>query len=242
ERAEAAGRTSERLIEKTKTEAITDIFLFCHGWKGDLPAAKEQYEKWIKAFATSSDRARAAGIFGEFRPMFIGLHWPSLPFGDEELRGIAFTAVAGTLAPDALLQVYIDRLGDLPEIHAPLETIINEARHNAAPDELPAHVRQAYLALNDALGLGSGGVDAPPDADRADFDPDQAFDAGNWEGASFGDGFNLGGILGPLRQLSFWTMKKRARIVGEGGMYRFLATLQNVTAAKATRIHLMGHS
>jgi hypothetical protein len=48
------------------------------------------------------------------------------------------------------------------------------------------------------------------------------------------------GLLSPLRQLSFWIMKKRARSVGEGGMHKFISDLQ--TALPETRFHLMGHS
>ena len=47
-------------------------------------------------------------------------------------------------------------------------------------------------------------------------------------------------MLGPLRQLSYWTMKKRARSIGESGMHQFVADL--MTAAPQARIHLMGHS
>ena len=53
ERAEAGGYVSEALIEKAKVDSVTNVFFFCHGWKGDLPAAREQYERWIKTFATS---------------------------------------------------------------------------------------------------------------------------------------------------------------------------------------------
>jgi hypothetical protein len=242
ERPEQAGRISQILIDKAKADAVTNVFFFCHGWKGDLSAAREQYERWIKAFATSQDHHLAPERFPDFRPMFVGLHWPSLPFGDEELRGGAFGAAGGPLAPERLLQAYLARLGDRPAIRAPLEIIIGEARRNVAPDELPKHVREAYLALNDALGLKSQGVDAPPDADRAEFDPDTAYDFANEQGPSFGSGIDLGGILGPLRQLSYWTMKKRARTAGEGGMHAFLKDLQNATAANRTCIHLMGHS
>jgi hypothetical protein len=242
ERAEAGGYVSEALIEKAKVDSVTNVFFFCHGWKGDLPAAREQYERWIKTFATSEDRKRAPERFAGFLPMFVGLHWPSLPFGDEELCGGAFGTAGGAPGPEQLLETYVARLGDRPQIRAQLEIILAEARRNVAPDNLPSHVRQAYWDLNEALGLGSEGVDAPPDADRAAFDPDEAYDAGNQESASFGGNFNLGGILGPLRQLSYWTMKKRARTVGEGGMHLFLKELQSATASSSTRIHLMGHS
>jgi hypothetical protein len=242
ERSEQSGLMSHALIKKAATESVTNVFFFCHGWQGDYPGAKDQYNKWLKAFIDSGDRQNASQLFPKFRPLLVGLHWPSKPWGDEELRGGAFGAPGGLLGPEALLRTYLERLGDRPEIRQPLEIILNEARRTAAPDELPPHVRQAYLDLNDALGLKSEGVDAAPDADREGFDPQDSFEAANEGGASFGGGINLGGLLGPLRQLSYWTMKKRARIVGEGGMHNFLKELQEATEAQKARIHLMGHS
>lgn len=238
ERRESNGLMSDAIVDRAKNTPVTDVFVFCHGWKGDVPAAKEQYNSWIGALVASTDRARADSVFPGFNPLFVGLHWPSEPWGDEELGGTSFTAVAGA-AGDALLRKYLERLGDKPEIRAPLEVIFNEARTNVAPDTLPPHVRQAYLDLDQALGLGSDGVDAPPDADREGFDPDVSFEAA--DGASFG-GLNLGGLLAPLRQLSYWTMKKRARRIGEGGMHDFLNRLQRETRDRHVRIHLMGHS
>jgi len=240
---EEAGLMSQRLIDKARTDKVTNVFFFCHGWKGDVPAAKEQYGLWIKAFANAKDREKANVHFPNFRPLFIGLHWPSLPFGDEEVAAASFAAGTAVLGGDALLQKYLERLGDSPEIRGPLEVIINEARHNASPDELPPHIKKAYIDLNDALGLKSEGVDAPPDADREGFDPEDSFEAGNEAPASFGGGgINLGGLLGPLRQLSYWTMKKRARTIGEGGMHDFLKNMQTATADTHSGIHLMGHS
>ncbi|MCK1700641.1 hypothetical protein IVA93_33985 [Bradyrhizobium sp. 155] len=241
---EPGGLMSQRLIDKARTDKVTNVFLFCHGWKGDVPGAKNQYALWIKAFAESADRAKADTVFPNFRPLFIGLHWPSLPFGDEEVGSASFALGGAVLGADALLQIYLKRLGDSPKIRGPLEIIIEEARRNSKPDELPEHVKKAYLDLNDALGLHSEGVDAPPDADREGFDPEDSFDAGNEAGpTSFGGGgIDLGGLLGPLRQLSYWTMKKRARTIGEGGMHDFLKKLQTATADNHTRIHLMGHS
>jgi hypothetical protein len=240
ERPEQSGLMSQRLIDKAKADAVTDVFFFCHGWKGDEPAAKDQYEKWIKAFATSEDRKIAAQVFPDFRPLYIGLHWPSLPFGDEEIRG-GFAAGEGA-GPEVLLQTYLKRLGDTPEIRGALDIIFKEARRNASPEELPQSIKQAYLDLNNTLGLKAEGLDAAPDADREEFDPQDSYDAGNEEGAAFGGDVNLGGILGPLRQLSYWTMKKRARTIGEGGMHSFLKDLQRATEAQKTHIHLMGHS
>jgi hypothetical protein len=238
ERSEGRGLMSDQLLAEAAREPLTNVFFFCHGWKGDLPAAKDQYDRWIGAVMTSADRQHAPAVFPGFHPLLIGLHWPSQPWGDEEMKGPAFAA-AGGMSGDTLLRTYLARLGDSPEIRTPLQAIIDEARHDAAPMELPPHIRQAYLDLNAALGLKSEGVGAPPDADREAFDPDDSFDAANEEPTDFGGGLNLGGLLGPLRQLSYWTMKKRARTVGEGGMHTFLKNLQHATPS---RIHLMGHS
>jgi len=238
ERPEGTALMSQQLIEKAKRDGVTNVFFFCHGWKGDLPAARDQYNRWIGAFAGAPERQSAATVFPGFAPMFIGLHWPSQPWGDEELGSGAFGAPELAVSSDALLQSYLQRLGDRPEIRRPLEIIINEARTNVAPEELSPQVRQAYLDLNQALGLGSAGVAGPPDADRDAFDPEAAFEAANEAGAAFG-GIDLGSLLEPLRGLSYWTMKKRGRSVGEGGMHTFLKDLQNATSA---RVLLMGHS
>lgn len=243
EMSEQGGLMSQHLIDKARTDKITNVFFFCHGWKGDVPAAKEQYSLWIKAFANSRDSEKAKDHFPNFRPLFVGLHWPSLPFGDEEVGAASFAAGAAALETDALLQKYLERLGDRPEIRKPLEIIIKEARRNNSPDELPSHIVKAYLDLNEALGLKSEGVDAPPDADREGFDPEDSYEACNEGPASFGGGvINLGGLLGPLRQLSYWTMKKRARTIGEGGMHEFLKNMQTATPDSRASIHLMGHS
>jgi hypothetical protein len=241
ERPERDGLFSQTLLEQAATQAVTNIFFFSHGWMGDVPAAVEQYDKWIDALMRSPNLEKAKAVFPGFRPLLIGLHWPSLPWGDEEPGADGSFAATGGPKADELFEEYVHLLGSGPEITAPLRVIMDEARRNVAPDSLPDNVREAYLELDAALGLGSGGVSAPPDADREGFDPETSYQAANEEGANFGE-FSLGGILGPLRQLSYWTMKKRARKIGETGMHDFLKNLQAATANRAVRIHLMGHS
>jgi hypothetical protein len=56
-------------------------------------------------------------------------------------------------------------------------------------------------------------------------------------------GPSLGGLLSPLRQLSFWKMKDRARTVGESAGFTLLRSLQEAApAGRAVRFHLVGHS
>jgi len=238
------GLLSKEILARVARDQPSHVFLFSHGWMGDVDGARNQYNRWIKAMLDLATDRAAMGA--SFKPLWIGLHWPSLPFGDEELGPDdgSFDVGEGTMSPEALKATYLDRLNLGPEAERLLDTIIHEHRKNAAAPELPPAAHDAYERLAELAGRRSGGPVGPaqpPDAEDAPFDPDAAFVAGNAAaGVDFGRGGILGGILGPLRQLSYWTMKKRARTIGEGGMHRFVADLMN--AAPHARVHLMGHS
>ena len=173
------------------------------------------------------------------QPLFVGLHWPSLPWGEEELGDGSFAPGEQAPGPNELYGLYLDRLGDTPAVRSALRSILGEARRNATPDHLPAGARDAFLELNRALDLGSDGVGGAPDADREPFDPERMFED---QSVAFGGLDVFGGILGLLRVCSYWNMKKRARTVGEGGMHAFVNGLQRATSQRGVRIHLMGHS
>ena len=252
------GLLSARLTEMASQPDITNIFLFSHGWMGDVPAAITQYDAWLGALmGLQADVERAARVFPAFRPLLIGLHWPSLPWGDEEINEIGDAsysaeggAGAGGLDPEVLRRVWEERLGDAPEVRAPLGIIFDEAVRNNVPDQLSGQVRQAYLDLHSALGLAGDGLAAAPDTDGLDFDPDVALHPGSLSGGDDGEQPDFGtgsggvfqGMLGILCLLSYWTMKKRARTIGEQGMHTFIKALQRATAQRRTPIHLMGHS
>jgi hypothetical protein len=232
------GVFSRTLLTKLRQDPPSHIFFFSHGWKGDVPAAVDQYNRWIKAVVEISKRRTPS----DFKPLWIGLHWPSLPWGDEELGGDSFSAEGATDAPspDELLNIYLDRLALGAEAEPLLRTIIQANSRDAAAAVLPREVAAAYTQLATLLGHKGDGPGAPPDADGLAFDPDKAFEAGNQAAAASFGGGGGGGILDPLRQLSFWTMKKRARSIGEGGLHDFMkATMQ---AAPQARVHMMGHS
>jgi len=231
------GLMSERLRELAAAGDVTNVFIFSHGWMGDVPAALRQYDLWIRALDTlTADRERAATIFPGFSPLYIGLHWPSLPWGDEELDEFgdgSFSAEDTSVFDDRMAR-YVDRLGDTPGVRQALTTILAEADADIGPDELAPRVRDAFLALDAELGLSGG-----PDADGLPFDPDQI--AAAQDGASFGES-NGGVVLDMLRTLSYWSMKKRARRIGEGAMHDFVRTLQQIGRPQPLRMHLMGHS
>jgi len=237
---------SERIVKAVGASdpKVTDVFVMSHGWKGDVPAAIEQYDRWIDAMADcTEDRARARVVRPGFTPLLVGFHWPSLPFGEDAMGGNAFDTAAGA-GEDAFVETWAGRVADTPAARAALRTLFKAALDDMEPERLSATVVAAYQILDREAGLGAGGPAAAPEADRAGFDPQQLYLDSLDNEASFGDGL-LGGLLAPLRQLSFWKMKKRARICGETGGHRLVTAIRKAgddAGRTDLRIHLMGHS
>jgi hypothetical protein len=237
---------SERILDAVRATdpKVTDVFVMSHGWKGDVASAIEQYDRWIDVMGDcTEDRARAREVRPGFTPLLVGFHWPSLPFGEEGTGGNAFDTATGTgtgTGEDAFVDLWAERIADTPAARAALRTLFAAALDDLEPERLSAAVIGAYQTLDGEAGLGTGGPAAAPEADRAGFDPQQLYlDAADAE-ASFGGGF-LGGLLSPLRELSFWTMKKRARACGETGGHRLVSAIRKA-GGDTLRIHLMGHS
>jgi len=235
-------QTSQQILDVLGNEPITDIFLFSHGWLGDIPAARNQYNKWLRAMSgQTADIERIKQLRPGFRPLLIGLHWPSLPWGDEELGSSVVSFDPTSVAPvERLVEQYAQRLADTEASRRALKTIFMAAMEDMAPGHMPPEVCVAYKILNGEAGLGSEGEAASPGADRASFDPQSIFQASEAEPVNFG-GWSWGRLLAPLRTLSFWKMKDRACQVGESGGYKLLTQLQRA-AAEGVRFHLMGHS
>jgi hypothetical protein len=232
-------------VEELVVTPVTDVFLIGHGWMGDIPAAINQYDRWIGAMASCAlDRAKIRQNRPEFRPLLVGLHWPSLPWGDERLDqvGASFSVVERSPV-DELIDQYAERISDTPAAREALSVIFEAAMDDIAPAQLSPEVRQAYLVLDRESGLGSEQEGAAPGDDREAFDPDRAYLNAAEEAADFGT-VSVEGVLSPLRQLSFWKMKDRARRFGESGGNRLLKSLQDAAEAtdRAVRFHLMGHS
>lgn len=244
---------------------VTDIFIASHGWKGDVPAALDQYGRWFpKVAQQDADRALVNTKVPGFTPLIVGVHWPSLPWGNE--RGGRGTLAAGddelaaeaTMGPADLVGRYTDRIANSPEAVAALERIVAAADDETTAlqiqsGEIPEELEKAYRDLFAASGLSDDSASAAPGSDLPAFSPQliaegwitelSGTDPAAVNPGILGDGLFASArdiILSPVRQLSFWTMKKRARVVGERDVHRVLRQLQ--TAAPSARIHLMGHS
>ncbi|MCU0635831.1 MAG: hypothetical protein MUE41_13230 [Gemmatimonadaceae bacterium] len=242
-REEDGSLLSARILETVRTASprITDVFVMSHGWKGDVPAAIDQYDRWIDAMADcADDRARARAVRPGFTPLLIGFHWPSLPFGEDDMGGNAFSATTDGAGADAFVEQWADRIADTPAARAALRTIFDRALVDLEPDRLDAATVLAYDTLDREAGLAAGTAADAPGADRASFDAQQQYLDARDEEASFAGGL-MGALLSPLRQLSFWQMKKRARLVGEAGGHALLRALREA-GGDDLHLHLMGHS
>lgn len=229
---------------------VTDVFVIAHGWQGDVPAAIAQYDDWTCTMAAvRSDRETAQLTVPGFAPLTVALHWPSLPWGDEELpSGGAVLSAAESI--DAQVEAYANRIATTPSARDALRTILDAAQQNPQAVELPPPVLDAYNRLFAESGLQVGSSSARPGSDQDGFDPAAIIAdarAGSVDAAAGGNpqllglGKDLvGALLIPLRQLSFWKMKDRARQFGENGARALLSRMQG--AARNARFHLMGHS
>src|SRR5262245_42287756 len=116
------GRLIPRLTEVLAKEPYTDVFLMSHGWMGDVPNAIRQYNRWVGAMATCEvDIERATKVRTGFRPLLVGFHWPSLPYGDEEMcpgSAVSFStsdlSATAALQTTTLIDAYSDRIASTP--------------------------------------------------------------------------------------------------------------------------------
>jgi hypothetical protein len=243
-----SGTVRERVADPANP--VTDVFFTSHGWKGDIAGAIEQYDSWI------GETEKLVGNRSAGNPLIVGLHWPSLPWGDEKMPS---PGGAGVLGPgdaeeptiDEQVEAFASRIADTPRAREALRTILEAAAEDGgAGDELPDDVANAYMELYSESGLASGDINAPPGADQDEFDPKETFKqvlaADDSDAAASPGVLGIGdrikeAIVGPLRQLSFYKMKDRGRRFGETGAHELLRELQSAAPA-GTRFHLMGHS
>lgn len=247
EREEETGRESDALkrLLASASEGVTDVFFASHGWKGDVPAAIDQCNRWMGQMARmQADRDAVRVKDPKFKALLVGIHWPSQPWGDESLEDDPGEPglLGGGQAPEALVDHYAEAISQTPAARAAIETILGRASSGQHRERLEPDVLQAYETLIREAELWSD-EDVDDSALEQQWDPQAVYDAAR---ESDDDSLLLGGgfrdaFLSPLRQVSFWTMKARARTVGETGLGKLLRELQ-LASASSVRFHLMGHS
>ncbi len=245
---------SERLCNLLAADAepITDVFFVSHGWKGDVPAAIEQCTKWMGEMAkVAADRQAIRAKDPAFRALLVAIHWPSQPWGEESIQAGGNGGGAGLLggvAPgdgdvNALIDQFAESISSSEAARVAIDTIVRSAVGRGEERELSGDVRRAYETLLREADLWSDET-ADRSAGIKDWDAQVVVNTAVDSTAGtmvLGVADIKDALLSPLRQLSFWTMKARAKKVGETGVAGLLRSLQRATA-RPVRFHLMGHS
>lgn len=126
--------TRKHLIETAVGGRHTDVFVFSHGWNNTWPTAVARYESFITGFArTRAERPLPAGR--GFRPLLVGVFWPSAVLVDEDEE-------APAIAGGSTIRAHEDA-----EVAAELDAVTTVAA------ALPADARVSFYALaqKDAL-------------------------------------------------------------------------------------------
>ncbi|MFG3349782.1 serine-threonine protein kinase [Streptomyces sp. NPDC048018] len=208
----------------------TDLLLFTHGWNNSPSVATGLFDRFFRPFPGVTDPGVRLG--------YAGLVWPSMMFSDEPVPD--FPALAAVL-PERTAA--IGRLAELVAEEPPEEAAFAEFAallreltdldreglvSTGAPGFLVGDPRAVYGMFADAPQATAGGRDTS-DAPAGEplFGVDRAKHL--WKGAREA-----------LRQATYYTMKRRAGVVGERGLGPLLGELGAV--APGLRVHLVGHS
>ncbi|MER8044094.1 serine-threonine protein kinase [Streptomyces sp. NPDC094032] len=221
-------------LAELSRQGCTDLVVFAHGWNNTPSVATRFYSAFFAPFP---------GLEGPgVRLGYAGVVWPSMMFSDEPVPDFASltAAVPGKTA-------VVARLAEL---------VGTEPARESAFAEFGALLRE--LTDTDRAGLRDAGADAEADSDVPAFlvaDPLTTYgafaDAGDADGAdSSADAEALlggdrlkrlwKGAKEALRQATYYTMKRRAGVVGARGLGPLLGELAGT--APDLRVHLAGHS
>jgi hypothetical protein len=243
ERAEGDGPFSKIVKQHlgNTTPPITDVFVMSHGWLGDVPGAISQFDKWVTCVADNKP-VEIDDVRPGFRSLTIGLHWPSLPWGDETVPATDDVAAGGdNHTIDAQLESYACAISNTPKARTAIRIVLNAAQAGGSLKQLSPAVSQAYDEIFREVQLSVAQSHVPgPDMDELDLNLILS-QARKTDAATEGLGdITRDVLLAPLRILSFWKMKERARLFGQSGANALLSGLQQV--APEARYHLVGHS
>lgn len=237
----------EEVLRELATSPVREIFIFSHGWNNDRAMARKLYDGLFDKVLSVLRTRNAAGKTGEIG--LIGVVWPSRRWSDETPpEGDSVAVGLDETKPDAELVRELKAAFPDPAKQRALEDMAvlleTKPRDKAALERFKASM-EVLLAEPDAA------VDAEPREGAAltEGSAEKVFqrfeDFADVPVTGGAMGFNpfaklWGGAKEALRQASYFTMKKRAGIVGERGLGPFVTRLGSLTPPR--RVHLIGHS
>lgn len=251
-------RAAEAFLEAAAQ--ASDVFVFSHGWNNTFQVALDRYRSFITGFMAQR-QAFSLTPPEDYRPVMLGLIWPSVTF---VLPWETGPAIAGSVGQaqgqsardtDEMLDLVCGSLGsdagnELRELLEGRDRLdADDARQAAAlvapllggedPDTAAdAPQLDDLLTIWTRLDRGIGPL-VLSDQDLGTVDGS----AGRSDTPAADDPQAAGLDLDPrnlLRTATLWTMKARAGSVGAKGLGPILTELLGM--AHAPRVHLIGHS
>ena len=119
--------------------------------------------------AQAVDRDRVRALDPRFKAITVGVHWPSLPWGNEDVRAALLDddesnefAAEQLMDSCELVQRYAERIANTDATKTALTSILaaaddDEVKTQLMDGKLPPTLEIAYRTLFDQAGLGLGG-------------------------------------------------------------------------------------
>jgi len=237
-----SAQSVDHLIAAIRNQGYTHVLLYSHGWNNDFPTATALYDRFLTGL---SEMAAVHPLLpASFRPVFVGISWPS--------TALVFGAEGGP---------------DIAAVGEEEEAILLDALPEPRRTEAAAMLAEQHVSMEDAMRLAGWLADAQAgasDGEVAAGTPDADDIVAGWkvnaEAGPNKDGFSDFGtapdqdarpaglqaagleMLDPrwiVRLATVLIMKDRAGIVGANGVAELIRQLLNGTDA---HIHLFGHS
>ena len=249
--------TQQHLIDEAAARDFTDVYVFSHGWNNDWETALKRYRDFIAQYRSLRED-RDLTFDRPYRPLLVGIFWPSTSLIMPWEEGPQFAGAEGVANADA---VDLSLVPELAQEVAPGD----QARFYELAEQESVGEQEARELLGLVTGMFADGdpdVDADParDVDDAlvawakleavlapqgpvgsptDFGPVATRPTAEPEAAGFLNKLNPRNLF---RGLTVWLMKDRAGTVGASGIAPVLTELLAATSKKRTRFHLVGHS
>lgn len=244
---------SLRHLVKACAEA-TDVFLFSHGWNNDWAGATQRYEQFIEQFTRVRGRQWQPPT-RDFRPVLVGVHWPSTVLVPDDERGpdIAGGDPRQPVAADLGLDVLAEGL-DGDQAARFYELADRSELTGADALEFATLLAPVLAGPEDELGSGPEVAPEPEELVRLwsampSEDPQEPTARGGFvdeapapagsdpQAAGWLDKLNP---LNVVRSATVLLMKDRAGRVGGAGVRTMLHGI--LDASPDSRVHLVGHS
>ncbi|MGH8903427.1 MAG: hypothetical protein ACRDYA_17585 [Egibacteraceae bacterium] len=258
-------RTRAELVARVGAGSFSDIFVFSHGWNNGWKQATERYEHFITGYMRQRQEF-GLPVPGGFRPLLVGIFWPSKLLVGAEDRAPAIAAAS----PETVDELVAEERAEVAELATAVPAEHVERFYALAQSdsltkdealELARMVAGLYAADVEEAGDEAaptveeivGSWKGPP---RRRGDPGDLDDFGTADAAapSADSPDAAARIVAPqtagvvdflsgrsiVRTLSVWQMKDRAGRVGAKGVGPLLVDI--LQADQQVRVHAIGHS